>query len=303
LGFDRLSLIGGRYALRGPAPSPNVDWIGLRLERLGAGGRTSWGIEGAAAANGSSAGYMEGLVHGGAVFALADGLRIGTRVALGFGGGGAVPSGGGTIAHLDATLALNLSPGSRLGAAFGRVRAASGAMRGTRAELSWTTDLEPALPAGNAHRSGTVRRMEWAGLLQQLGDVRRSDGRERALQTAGLQLNAWLGPNTYVTGQAHSALGGGAGAYGQGLVGVGIATALPSAAWQFGGELLIGAGGGGGVQSLAGPLARVLLWSAWPARRDGAQLRLGVGAASSPKGDASTILAVSWVVPFAQVMR
>ena len=303
LGFDRVALTAGRYSLQANAPSPQVDLVGMRLDRFVTGTAALWGVEAAAAVNGGSAGYMEILAHGGAEIALADSLRVGARAALGFGGGGAVPTGGGTIAHLDATLLFTPTPGWHLGAAIGRVAGTSAAMRGTRAELSLATELEPLGLPGTQGRTGTVRRVEWAGALQQLRSVHRKDGTAESLQTIGLQLNWWLGPNAYLSGQAHSAYGGDAGAYSQGLLGAGIATAAPGSWAQVGAELLAGAAGGGGVQSLSGAIAQAMLWFGWMPWRDGAHARLAVGAETSHGGSFSRVVALSWVVPFGQIVR
>lgn len=301
LGLDRLALIGGRYALAGKGM--HVDLIGVRLDRLGSDRRWVWGVEAAAAANSGNSGYMEILGHGGVEYPLAQGIRVGARAAIGFGGGGAVPTGGGTLGHLDATLAVSPARGWQIGAAIGRIGGTASTMRGTRAELSLTADLEPLSPPGTSGRRGVIRRVDWAGNVQWVRAVRRNDGTRRALQTAGLQLNWWLGENVYLTGQAHSAFGGGAGAYSQGLLGAGVATPFRGRYVQIGAEVLAGGGGGGGVSSLSGAIGQAMMWGGFQPRRDGPHLRIGIGGERSRSGSTSAVLAVGWVVPFAQVTR
>ncbi len=303
LGFDRMALTAGRYKLHGAAGSPAVDLIGVRLDRFGTDRRLQWGVEAAAAANSANAGYMEILGHAGAEIGLTDSIGIGVRAAAGFGGGGAVPTGGGAIGHLDATLRITPARGWHLGAAIGRVAGSSSAMRGTRAELSLAADLEPLPAPGNGQRMGTVRRIDWAGAVQDIGSVQRKDGTKHALQTIGLQLNWWLSENAYLTGQAHSAAGGGAGAYSQGLLGAGVATPFRGRYLQLGAELLAGGAGGGGVQSLAGAIVQATLWAGIQPYHDGAHLRIGFGAEKSHHGTSSPVLAIGWVVPFAQITR
>jgi hypothetical protein len=133
--------------------------------------------------------------------------------------------------------------------------------------------------------------------------VQRHDGSSQSLQAIGLRLNWWLGPNAYLTGQAISALGGSAGAYGQGLLGAGMASSARSRWGQVGAELLAGGGGGGGVASLSGGIARAMLWYGRTSHDDGAHARVAVGAVSSRSGPASPVIALSWVVPFAQNVR
>lgn len=301
LGVDRMALLGGSYRLKAGAPNTNVRLVGVRLDRLLDAGLPV-GVEAAAAADGPSAGYMELLVHAGREWAVADSLRVGVRAAVGLGGGGAVPTGSGVIGHAEGTLAWQPSPGWRLGLAAGPVAGRSQAFRGNRVELSLSADLEPGLE-GRRPREGTVRRIEWAGSLQQIDRVDRRDGTRRAMQTIGLQLNHWLGPNVYVTGQAHSAFGGGVGAYSIGLLGAGAATAPRWGGWQFGAELLAGGAGGGGVQSLSGAIAQGMAWVGKLPERDGPHWRAGVGLARGKSGPVSPVLQLGWVVPFGQIVR
>jgi hypothetical protein len=303
LGFDRIALTAGRYALPGVAASPQVSLVGLRMDRFDSSNTVHRGLEAAAAANGSSAGYMEILVQAGAEIAWTESLRWGARAAVGLGGGGAVPTGGGTIGHLDATLQITPTTGWHVAASIGRVAGTASAMRGTRAELSLATDVEPLGMPGTPGRSGPIKRIEWAGAGQQIHAVQRKAGTAESLQTIGLQLNSWLDPNVYLTGQAHSALGGKAGAYSQGLLGAGIATEATGAWGQIGAELLAGAAGGGGVQSLSGAIAQAMLWFGWMPGRDGPHVRLAVGVQTAHSGSSSPVVALSWAVPFGQIVR
>lgn len=303
LGFDQMAIVAGRYTLRANAPTPKVDLVGVRLDRYGDDRRLRWGVEAAAAANRASAGYMEILGHAGWEWPLYAGLNLGVRAALGFGGGGAVPTGGGTIGHLDATLRLALAPGWQLGASYGTLAGRSSSLRGRRAELSLIADLEPLAAPGTPGRVGVVRRVDWAGTVQQVRAVVRKDGSVRAIDTIGLQLNWWLNENAYLTGQAHSAAGGGAGAYSQGLLGAGVATPFRGRYLQLGAELLAGGGGGGGVESLAGPIVQGMVWGGFQPHHDGAHLRIGLGAEKSRHGSRSRVIAIGWVVPFGQTTR
>lgn len=304
LGVDRMSLLTGSYRLNNGAPNPHVRLVGVRMDRLLDAGLPV-GVEAAAAADGPSAGYMELLAHAGREWRVVDGLTVGLRGALGLGGGGAVPTGGGVIGHAEGTLAWQPSPGWRVGLAAGPVAGRSKALRGNRVELSLTADLEPGLDSRSlaGPREGVVRRIEWAGSLQQIADVTRKDGSQRGVQTIGLQLNHWINPNLYVTGQAHSAFGGGVGAYSIGLLGAGAATTPRWGGWQFGAEALAGGAGGGGVQSLSGGIAQGMAWIGKLPAADGPHWRAGLGLARGKNGPVSPVLQLGWVVPFGQVMR
>ncbi len=79
-------------------------------------------------------------------------------------------------------------------------------------------------------------------------DAQRKGGSSRDMQLMGGKID-WMGGDWwYLTGQGLSAYEGGAGGYSEGHLGAGVFT--PSwKNWQLYGELLIGAGGGGGVDS------------------------------------------------------
>jgi len=149
--------------------------------------------------------------------------RVGLRVAGGLGGGGAVPSDGGLLGKATATTEWSPLPGWTIGAEVGVLRGINSDLRGRHAQLWLGLDLEPGLD-GRGEPAGHVVRTEWTGALQRHTKIERRDGTRRPIDTIGLKLARYVGSNFYMTGQAHSAFGGGAGAYSIGLVGAGLAT-------------------------------------------------------------------------------
>ncbi|MFO1220177.1 MAG: hypothetical protein U1E89_17570 [Burkholderiaceae bacterium] len=299
-GFDELAGTATRYNLRN-TPGRRIGLVGARAEHAsgtraeGAGDAWRWGIEAAAAAQGDAAGYMEILGTLGRDIALgADAPtapRITLRGALGLGGGGAVPTGGGAIGKLAAGLAWPLGNGVSVGAEAGIVRALDAPLRARTAQLWLSMNLEPPAAA-------PAVRSEWAATIQGYAHARRVDGSSRDLQTIGLKLNRYVGESLYLSAQAHSAFAGGAGAYSVGLVGAGLATRAVDAPWQFGAELLAGAAGGGGVVTGGGAIVQALAWAGWRWRPE-QQWRLGVGAVRSLRGDLSTPIAeLTWMRAF-----
>lgn len=311
LGFDRIALTAGRYRL-GPAAAPQqFGLVGVRLERdMGGSSRTpganTWGLEASASAQGKTAGYMDILAHAGHSLALGP-VRLGFRAAVGLGGGGAVLTGGGAMARLDATLQAELPGGWQLGAGLGRLRGQTATLRGQRAELWLAHSLEPAAALGEPGRAGTVRQADWGGGLLHISPLRRADGSKQAVQAIGLVLNhglgAVLGGQAYFSGQAYSALAGAAGGYSIGLVGVGWASGAEADTWRGGAELLAGGAGGGGVKQASGGL---LLGQAWLSRRmaePAQRLRLSVGALSPLQGGeaAAPVVSLVWTRSFGLV--
>lgn len=261
LGFDRMLGTLGHYSLS-DGSGRRLGLAGARAERRTRTEGLTWGIEAAAAATGDAAGYMEVLgTAGWSVAPLPAALpswRLGVRGALGLGGGGAVPTGGGVLGKVSATMEWRPTPGWTVGAEVGRLRGSNGPVRARTAQVWLGIDLEPDLDGRGF--GGNVVRTEWSAALQHHARSVRKDGSRQSLQTVGLKLNRYVGENLYLSGQAHSAFGGGAGAYSIGLVGAGWANSSRSAS-RLGVELLVGAAGGGGVVTSGGAVVQGLLWA------------------------------------------
>jgi hypothetical protein len=124
-------------------------------------------------------------------------------------------------------------------------------------------------------------RTDWiAGVSHQ--NAQRRDGSVRDLQFNVLKVNRFVTPNLYLTGQAHSGWGGDAGGYIAGMFGVGVETPLFSR-FYVGAEALIGAGGGGGVDTRGGGLVQPMVYAGIDLSRS-MSLRIGAGRIKSIKG-------------------
>lgn len=292
LGFDALAGTATQLRFR-DGSGRRIALVGARAEHLIDGWR--WALESAAAAKGDAAGYMEILGSLGRDVVFGADARTSPRAtlrgAIGLGGGGAVPTGGGGIGKLAAGLAWPLGGGITVGAEAGVVRAIDAPLRARTGQLWLAMDLEPAAAA-------PAVRHEWVATLQHYARSKRVDGRSRDLQTVGLKLNRYVSDSVYLSGQAHSAFAGGAGAYSIGLVGAGVATASAHPGWHLGAEALVGAAGGGGVVTGGGAILQAFAWAGWRTRAE-QQWRVGLGAVRSLRGDLSTPMAeLSWMWPF-----
>ena len=170
------------------------------------------------------------------------------EAAFGIGGGGAVESGGGIIGSLGA--GLRWQPG--------RVDIDLG----VSAIASLTGDftvVSPALNVGLTFGGGQRQSTEWqisTGLTQQFPN---SDFRKPGVQNDGaplmidMKIDLFVSENIYFSGQAYTALAGGAGGYQIGLVGLGYRHRL-APRWSLSGEGFVGAGGGAGVDTQGGLL-------------------------------------------------
>ena len=109
-----------------------------------------------------------------------------------------------------------------------------------------------------------------------------------------LQVNRFVTPNVYLTGQAHSAYAGGAGAYSVGLFGVGAQLPVTSRI-RLGAEALGGAAGGGGVDTQGGAIVQgrayvdVSLTDALSLRIAGGKIKSVHGGLDAPVVDAALV--------------
>ncbi len=313
IGLDRLVGTVTRWRFdssdaAGATVSRDVGLVGARMLTHGpaapGGGRWVWGGETAGAAQGDASGYMEILGFLGWDQPLGPSGRFGAsvRASLGLAGGGAVPTGGGGLAKGSVGLWAEAWPGWTLGLDRGWTKATGTSLRGERWQVSAAMELEPRVrPDGMRH--GTVARVEWTGVLQHNVRAARRDGGDRPLETVGVKIARFHGPAFYVTGQGHMAFAGGAGAYGIGLVGVGVATPAEARGLRVGIEALVGAAGGGGVDSGGGALLQSVAWAGWRWGRD-LEGRAGLGAVRSTGGRLSSpVVEISVTRSFGQALR
>ncbi len=251
IGFDRVQFVAGVY--RTPAgktlldgqPLPRtISTLGVRAEQAW-GSNGLWGIEANRAARGGVGGYAEVLgTTGLEIEAIHGALTIGGRVALGAGGGASVPTGGGLLAKAALYGVARLTNDLGVSIEGGVTRAPNGNFRAAQASaaLVWALDSPdssgaPARPSRTDFSAGVANH-----------DAPRFDGSTRRLSAVTLKLDRFLGAGFYVSGEAFGAAGGGASGYSGALVGAGWNQRFGQRL-HAGAELLVGASGGGGVES------------------------------------------------------
>jgi hypothetical protein len=276
MGFDRIHAVLGVYSPRGdsrrvsgPPLERRIGIVGARLDRA-VNDHAYWGLEAAGAAGGGVGGYAEYLGTLGTETTFWRGVTLGARVALGMGGGGDVDTGGGLLmkAGVYGTYRLTRELGLTLEA--GMTSAPQGHFKAPHAmaSLNWILDdpTDTVAPLRNV-------RTEWVGGIERYR-AQRNDGSTRMMQSITMKANRFVTPWLYMTGQAHSAYGGGAGGYIAGLVGLGVQAPI----WgpvHAGAEVLVGAGGGGGVATRGGAIQHP---NAYVGVKLGRSLALRVGA-------------------------
>ena len=235
-----------------------IGLVGLRAERSVDG--PLWaGIETAGAASGGVAGYAEVLGTAGLRWpVVGDRLSLGVRASAGLAGGGGIDTGGGLLVKVAAGATLRLTDTLGIGAEVGFVdapRHANYKAQTAAVSLNWALDVPQAdLGSSFDTQPGTPTRMEFGVGVERYRAARKTGGTE-ALDAVVLQVNRFVAPNLYVTGQAHSAFAGGAGAYSEGLFGVGVQLPVTQRL-RLGVEALAGAAGGGGVDTGGGAVVQ-----------------------------------------------
>jgi len=214
-------------------------------------------LETEGAAGGSSRGYMQILVGGGAQIPVADNLYVSADASVGGGGGGGVDTGGGLLLDASAGMYYYLTPslfaglsGAYLIAPDGTFEAGSLALKlgyrsgGYSADRKNSVDPSPEKPSNMRLR--VVNQTYYKE-----SDLWRTHHADRNVENIGVQIDAFLDRNWYLTGQGLAAYGGDAGAYMTGLVGLGIRKNLIGGVF-VNGEGLVGAAGGGGLATGSG---------------------------------------------------
>jgi hypothetical protein len=212
-------------------------------------------FETAGAMNGGVAGYAELLGGIGYRMALTadDRLALMPGLSLGGAGGGEVDTGGGLVARANVGLEYRLSPKLSLILDGGYLTAPDGNFDVPYVgfNLAYVTETYAQDQLGQPlAEESLINTTKWRlrPVHQWYLDAQRTGTNSRDMELMGAKID-WMGGDWwYLTGQGLSAYAGGAGGYSEGHWGGGIFG--PS--WKQGqlyGEMLIGAGGGGGVDS------------------------------------------------------
>jgi hypothetical protein len=281
----RLDPAASSHTRRG-APQPSLDLAGVGfVSELG--GPLFRFVAADAAVRGSSSGYMQALAGLGLRAPLAGPLGLEGRLGAGLGGGGDLDTGGGFL--LSGEGALTFGTGGWRGAvALGFLRAPGGSFRTRTVTLRLAHCTSTPAPWGQGQALAEFDRADWrvgAGSLVYRHALRQ-DGSAGPIQLLTLRADRRLNDTLYLTGEAGSATGGGAGGYSTGLAGLGGQTPAWARQRLFL-EAALGAGGGGGLRSGGGLLAS--LRTGWRLELpQGLGLDATVGKVRAPHGDLAT---------------
>ena len=252
-------------------------------------------FETAGAISGGVGGYAELLAGLGYRLPLTKDGRLALLPALTFGGagGGEVATGGGFVARANLGLEYRLSPDLSLIMDGGYLSAPDGNFDTPYAGFNLAYVMENFAQDQEGtplKETDLIETTKWRfrPAHQWYFDAQRRDGSSRDIQLMGGKIDWMRGDWWYLTGQGLSAYGGGAGGYSEGHWGVGILSPRWNN-WQLYGEMLIGAGGGGGVDSGSALLYKPSVGLEYNLNKD-FSLQTGIGKVISKEGnlDAST---------------
>ncbi len=165
-GFDRVQAVFGVYQPRGGNTRASggrlpdsLGYAGIRAERA-FNGISYWGLEANAGAQGGVTGYVEYLATLGLESGIGDNtFTLGSRIALGMGGGGDVSTGGGLLGKAAVYTAVRLTRELAASVELGYTKAPQGNFKAVHgsASLMWIFD-----DAGNVFSPSRTTRTEFS---------------------------------------------------------------------------------------------------------------------------------------------
>ena len=217
-----------------------------------------------------------------------DRLALLPALTIGGAGGGAVETGGGFVARANLGLEYRFSPYLSLIIDGGYLTAPDGNFDTPYIGLNLANVMETFVrdqKGVSLRETDLIQTTKWRfrPSHQWYFDAQRKGGSSRDMQLLGGKID-WIGGDWwYLTGQGLSAYEGGAGGYSEGHWGAGFFS--PSwRNWKLYGEMLIGAGGGGGVDSGSALLYKPTIGLEYNLNND-FSLQTGIGKVISNNGN------------------
>jgi len=215
------------------------------------------------AMGGQSAGYMQILAGGGYRLPLTRSTAIKLHAAAGPAGGGGADTGGGLLLDAGVSLQQNLTKRTALELSVGEVRAPDRSFKARSVSLKLNYQFGLPGVSSTAVPWSALRDFDAEYLRVRVANQTyfkaapqwRNQFVEQPVSNLGVQLDYFVSPHWFVTGQGLAAYAGKAGAYMTGQVGMGTQWPV-SEHWFVEGEALLGAAGGGGLAVGSGLVAQ-----------------------------------------------
>jgi len=222
-------------------------------------------LQTAGALAGSADGYAEVLWGNSWRYEITGSLSWHVALALGAGGGGSVATGGGLLGRATIAFEYDVDNVVQVALTLGHIAAPQGDFSaeviGMQLAYHYAvpTILDDVSPSLYQPQHWRVR-----GVYQSYrpyGDTRRKGQAtidRRRIDLLGSKIDLMLSPDIYITGQALGAFSGGAGGYAVGQFGLGWRYSL-TRSLHANSELLLGVGGGGGLDVGGGQLVQAMV--------------------------------------------
>jgi len=275
----------------GAAQYPMIGLLGIMWSQ-GMTPNLDFKFETEGAFRGQSHGYMQIFTGLNYRIPITSSTTIKAGIAAGVGGGGGVDTGGGFL--LDSTLGIQQMLGSSMFVALtgGYVQAPGRTFKASSLALQFgerfdTLDIPLSGIDMNQlnHVSFEKIRIRAAHHSYLRADPQwRTHHKQLNMQNLGLQVDYFLSPYAFITGQAIAAYKGMGGAYMTGMLGAGVHIPLGNTPLFMETEALLGAAGGGGVDVRGGMVWQASASLGWQLS-DAYSLMMGYGRMQSIKGN------------------
>jgi hypothetical protein len=224
---------------------------------------TNWffQVNSSGAMRGDSRGYMDIIPGVGYEYALTGRVRTYGALSIGTGGGGDVDTAGGILVEPALGVQYHFYRGWFLDGSFSRLFAPTGNLTANSLnlklgyEFNSTDSLNTIVPWEIKTHPLRIRVVDQQ--YSRGGDNWRTEP-ERPVRNLGAQIDYFVTPQIFLTGQGLGAYSGGAGAYMVGLIGGGLLRQLDSNLFAQV-EALVGAAGGGGMSTGQGAITQLNL--------------------------------------------
>jgi len=261
----------------------DIQLVGAELEMQSTSSRAFF-MQASGVVAGDAEGYAEWMLGMRHYHALGS-MRFFADLGAGIGGGGAIDTGGGFIASANIGVAIPVGTSLSLEAGIGYSTAPGGDYSGVSPSIKIAQLFGSNQPGSSEPKSPSNWRVGTGITYIADNDELRKPGTEGtgAPGLLNVQIDYFTHRQVYLTGQAYTAFTGEAGGYQMGLLGLGYQ--LPFAGnMAISGELLLGAGGGAGIDTGGGALVGANLELELPVTGS-VSFSLGAGWLSAMKGD------------------
>ena len=249
------------------------------------------GVQAAGAFAGDADGYAELFARCSLIYDWHDPWKMSLRLGVGAGGGGRVATGGGLLGRAELAIHYSVNRAIQAALGIGSVTAATGDFNADVLSLHLAYQYDaPGNAAIALPSTFDVQHWRFSIINERYRSAGRVNAASSGLDLIGSRIDWLLDEHVFLSGTAAAAYAGGAGGYASGQFGLGWTQSLFRRI-HGDAEVLVGAGGGGGVDVGGGLLLQYQLALEWlidPRAYYG--LRASIGHTSAADGALDTTI-------------